>query len=164
MPTLFAQPYNINTTGFFFDTYEDYHQKYTTCFDAFGCPVEEFEIQFIDGDNLDLHLFQAWGVYQNNLEQFFNAVDNLDDHTKIALIAMAECGYEINENTNTDDVTIYYCETLKDLAFQFIEEEIFGPIPKALEPYINYDAIARDLGFDYSELNLAGKTIIFHCP
>ena len=164
MPTLFAQPYNIDATGFYFDTFGDYQDGVKNCFDTFGFPVEEFEIQFIDGDDLDYQLYRAWGVYQSNIEPYLQAVDDLDDHTKIALIAMSECGYDIDENTDTDDVTIYYCDTLKDLAFQFVEEGVFGTIPKSLEPYIDYDAIARDLGFDYSELTLADQIIIFRCP
>lgn len=164
MPTLFAQPFNLDATGFYFESSEDYEAKAKDCFDAFGFPVEEFEIQFIDGDDLDYQLFTAWGVHQGSFNTYLDAVEDLDNHAKIALIAMSECGYDIDLDTDTDDVTIYYCDNLKDLAFQFVEEGLYGPIPKSLEPYIDYDAIARDLGFEYSELRLAGQVVIFRCP
>ena len=32
---------------------------------------------------------------------------------------------------------------------QFVEEGLFGTIPKAIENYLDYDAIARDLAMDY---------------
>jgi antirestriction protein len=32
-----------------------------------------------------------------------------------------------------------------------------------LENYIDYDAMARDLGMDYSETTIAGKRLIYRC-
>jgi len=52
--TLYAQPYNINATGFYFTSPEEYEQKAEGLTDRYGCPVEEFEIQLIDGDDAAL--------------------------------------------------------------------------------------------------------------
>lgn len=49
MSTFFAQPYSLDAVGFYFDTLEAYPEKSENLLDAFGNPVEEFEIQFIDG-------------------------------------------------------------------------------------------------------------------
>lgn len=164
MTQLFANPYNICANGFYFSTIEEYNEQAKQCVDLYGQPVEEFELEFIDGDEIDCHLFTAWSVHQGNFQTFFDAVDALDEHEKIALIAMNECGYTIDENTSTDDVTIYYCESMKDLAIQFIEDGLFGEIPESIQNYIDHDAIARDLEFDYSELKIAGQRIFFRCP
>ncbi len=164
MPKLFAQPYNISATGFYFDCTNDFNEKAKLNVDPFGSPVEEYEIQFIDGDDLDCELFNAWSVHQGNLSGYFNAVNDLEKHEKIAQIAMSECGYTIDENTKTDDVLIYYCDSLADLAMEFVEEGLYGTVPERLRHYIDYDAIARDLGMEYSELNLNDQTIIFCCP
>lgn len=52
---------------------------------------------------------------------------------------------------------------LKELAEQFVDEGLFGEIPKAIANYLDYDAIARDLGFDYSEITIAGARLIYRC-
>lgn len=44
----------------------------------YGEPVEEFEIQFIDGDHIDCDLARAIGLYQSNIAQFFDAVETWD--------------------------------------------------------------------------------------
>jgi hypothetical protein len=49
------------------------------------------------------------------------------------------------------------------LAEQFVEEGLYGEIPKALQYYIDYEAIARDLGMDYSEIRIVGTNYIYRC-
>ena len=61
------------------------------------------------------------------------------------------------------DVTIYHEVSLKDLAEQFVEEGLFGDVPESLASYIDYDAIARDLGYDYTEATIAGFEIVYRC-
>ena len=60
MTTLHATPYNLDASGFYFDSLEDYQTKAENHLDRFGKLVEEFEIQFIDGD--DSALFNACGI------------------------------------------------------------------------------------------------------
>jgi len=38
---------------------------------------------------------------------------------------------------------------------------LFGDIPEHLANYIDLDAIARDLAFDYSETYVAGESLIY---
>ncbi|MCK5555727.1 MAG: antirestriction protein ArdA, partial [Alphaproteobacteria bacterium] len=59
------------------------------------------------------------------------------------------------------DIELYELDSLKDLAEQFIEEGLFGEIPENIRFYLNYDAIARDLGMDYSETRLNGTNYIY---
>ena len=50
---------------------------------------------------------------------------------------------------NADRCTLYSeCETLEDLAAELVEEGCFGNIPESIRNYIDYEAIARDLGFE----------------
>lgn len=79
--TLYAQPYNIDAVGFYFTSAEEYEQKAEGLTDRYGCPVEEFEIQYIDGD--DGALFSAVGVDQSNLEAWFELLD-LEDYDRFA--------------------------------------------------------------------------------
>ena len=59
MTTLFAQPYDITIGGFFFETIEDYVAKAAALRNSFGDPVEEFEIQFTDGLEINAQLADA---------------------------------------------------------------------------------------------------------
>ena len=50
---------------------------------------------------------------------------------------------------------------MTELAEQFVDEGLFGEIPGHLAPYIDMDAIARDLAVDYSEAEIAGERLIY---
>lgn len=56
MPQLHAQPYDITANGFYFESLEDYADKAKSNRNDYGDPVEEYEIQFIDGDHMPLHM------------------------------------------------------------------------------------------------------------
>ena len=71
MIKLYAQPYDISATGFYFDSADDYFNKYDNCRNDYGEQVEEFEIQFIDGDLIDVELFKALDINQATISDFF---------------------------------------------------------------------------------------------
>ncbi|MEQ8348877.1 MAG: hypothetical protein RIB84_07630 [Sneathiellaceae bacterium] len=75
MTTLYAQPYDITATGFYFETAEQYAAQAAKAVNDYGQRVEEFEIQFIDGENPDAALAEAWGLNQVNLAAFLTAAD-----------------------------------------------------------------------------------------
>jgi len=163
---LHAQPYDLAAVGFYFQTYEDYAEKATKLRNDYGDPVEEFEIQVIDGDNIDCDLAKAIGLNQANLKQFFEAVEDWDEHEKtVVILAIGECGYRFEADTKPDDfdLDIYQCESLRELAEDFVEEGLYGDIPEPLADYIDYDAIARDLSVDYTEAEIAGTRLIYRC-
>lgn len=164
--TLYAQPYDTSARGFYFESLEDYREQAAKAVNSFGAPVEEFEIQFIDGDDIDCALASAIGLNQAHLAQFFNVVEAWDDEDKTRVIlAVGECGYSFDANTQPDDfdLDIYEGITLRELAEQFVDDGLFGDIPERLQFYVNYDAIARDLGFDYTEATVAGTRLIYRC-
>jgi len=165
--TLFAQPYDIDASGFYFTSADDYTAKANRAVNRYGQRVEEFEIQFIDGDDIDVALAKACGLYQSNIEAFFESADAWDDDDKTRfIIAVDECGYDIALDGSAPDLPeldIYEEESLKDLAMQFVDEGLFGEVPESFAHYIDYDAIARDLAVDYSETRIAGKNLIYRC-
>lgn len=161
---LHAQPYDISACGFYFETAEDFAAKAAKLRNDYGDPVEEFEIQFIDGDAIDCALARAIGLYQSNIAQFLDAVEDWDTDQKTRVIlAVGECGYDFTADTQPDDfdLEVYPVETLRGLAEQFVDEGLFGDIPERLQFYIDYDAIARDLGMDYAEAEVAGQRLIY---
>lgn len=93
MTMLHAQPYDLAAAGFYFESAEDYAQRAASLRNDYGQPVEEFEIQFIDGERLDAELFEALKVGQSDIGAYFEAVENWSDDQKVrAVIAIGEVG------------------------------------------------------------------------
>ncbi|MCV6575113.1 MAG: antirestriction protein ArdA [Cohaesibacter sp.] len=167
MTQLFAQPYDISATGFYFEDYEEYQAKAAKAVNDYGDPVEEFEIQFIDGEDIDCDLAKAWGLSQANAEAFLEAADNWNERQKIHyIIAVGECGYnheEVADDPEDIDIIIYRLRSMRELAEEMVEEGIFGEIPAHLENYIDYERIARDLEMEYSSTTIAGEFLLYQC-
>lgn len=167
MTLLYAQPYDVSATGFYFESIEDYQDKAAKAVNDYGQRVEEFEIQFIDGENIDCDLAKAWGLSQCNIAAFFEAAEDWDEYDKMRfIIAVGECGYVFDPahaDPDDYDVEIYHLDSMKELAEQFVDEGLFGDIPERLQFYLDYDAIARDLSVDYAETEIAGQRLIYRC-
>lgn len=166
MTELFAQPYDISAQGFYFHTADEYREKAAKARNAYGSPVEEYEILFIDGEDIDARLFKALSISQGTFARFFEICDEWDEWQKRKVIlAAGECGHAVDLSASPDDIDIdiYELDSLKDLAEHFVDEGLFGDIPERLQNYLDYDAIARDLGFDYSEAAIAGKRLVYRC-
>ncbi|MEP3296783.1 MAG: antirestriction protein ArdA [Pseudoruegeria sp.] len=164
--TLFAQPYDISATGFYFTSAEDYETKTKGLTNEYGQPVEEFEIQFIDGEDLDCALAKAVGLSQCNFAGFLECAEHWEDWEKVnVIIAVGECGYEFDPEQSPDLMGVEVCGvmSLRELAESFVEDGIFGDIPETLQHYIDYDAIARDLGMEYTETTIAGGRYVYAC-
>ncbi len=166
MTTFYAQPYDISATGFYFETKEEYDEKVKTLINDYGDPVEEFEIQFIDGNSIDADLCEALDLSQANFGKIIEAIDNWDEWQKFkVIIAVGECGvdFDLEDDPDNLDVEIYEVDSLKELAEQFVDEGLFGEIPENIEHYIDYDAIARDLEVDYTEIKIDGRRMVYRC-
>lgn len=167
MTQLFARPYDITAYGFYFETEEEYHERASKLLNSSGCPVEEFEIQFIDGKMIDAKLFRALDVSQCNFEAFLEAVENWDYQDKVKIIiAVGEAGYRFdfrNDSPDDFDIDLYQMDSLRELAEQFVEEGLFGEIPKNIRYYLDYEAIARDLAMYYDTIRIDDTNYVYRC-
>ena len=165
MTQLYAQPYDISAIGFYFETREEYEQKAASNRNQMGFPVEEYELQFIDGEDIDCKLFDALSINQATFRKYLEACDEWsDDEKRKVIIAVGECGYSFDLASDAPDsleVDIYELDSLKELAEQFVDEGLYGEIPAAIANYLDYDAIARDLGMEYSETVIAGVRLVY---
>ena len=163
--TLYAQPYDLASTGFYFEDFNTFRQKTKNFKNDYGEVVEEFEIQFIDGEKLDAELFKALGVHQGNAKQFLETAPQWEEWEKInIIIAASECGYSFDIESDAPDhfgVTVYNVDSLQELAAEFLNDGVFGEIPAHLENYIDIDALAADLRHDYVETTIAGMPIVY---
>ncbi|CFX24020.1 conserved protein of unknown function [Candidatus Filomicrobium marinum] len=167
MTRLYAQPYDITASGYYFDDAEGYAHKAAELRNAYGEPVEEFEIQFIDGELLDAALARAWGLSQCNFAHFLEAANDWDDEQKLRfVIAVGECGYSFDPATVDPygfEIDLYYVDTLRDLAEEFVDEGLYGEIPQHLARYIDYEAIARDLSVDFAIIEIDERRLAYAC-
>ncbi|QFT68631.1 antirestriction protein ArdA [Labrenzia sp. ac12] len=148
----FAQPYNLGAVGFYFEDLEDYQSKAEGLRDDCGNPVEEFELQYIDGDHA--RLFSALNISQAYLSDWFDLLDELGDDEDRYLIAchLADMGYDIGELSRRWDDYRVYRGTAGDYAEEIVSE--CYEVPGNLAFYIDYERLGRDmvLGGDITEL------------
>lgn len=160
--TLHATPYNISAVGFYFSNQDEFEEKFEKNF-----PVEEYEIQFIDGPDAALELFKAMKVLQCNLGNFFDSCEQYsDDEVRLAGIChlMMEHGYEVVDEAaeRLDELSLFE-GTLEDYTYNYAEDCIFTKdTPKTLREYFDYKAFARDieLNGDASEFDFCGKSYV----
>ena len=151
--------------GFYFKTYEEYCQKAEKHTNAYGQPVEEFEIQFIDGDNYEL--FNALRINQANLNEWFETYEDMDDEDAAKVIYLFDhLGYTTytagDIQDKLDDITLFE-GTAIEYAEQYLEETgILNEIPQHLRYYFDTEAYARDLfaGGDITEVTIMGKDYV----
>ena len=140
MPTLHAQPYDTSATGFYFTSEEDFQEK----FDA-RLPVEEYEIQFIDGTDQELTLYRIVDPCQSTLAKYFDLIDQdiSDDHMIALSYLVDSCGYDLKDGLNKmEDVQIFE-GSAEDYARDFVDE--CYDLPEIAQSYFNYEQFANDL-------------------
>lgn len=157
--TLFAQPYNLDAQGFYFHSTEEFETQSENLRDRFGCPVEEFEIQFIDGEGADL--FEACGINRSNLFMWFDEIEVLDEHEKISLYFLAGIlGYSLDSAMNKiDEVSIFHGDA-QEAAEELFDDCYAHAIPENLRFYFDIEKFARDLeiGGDFNEFEYDNTT------
>ena len=138
--TLHAQPYAYGGSGFYFTSSKDYDKKEAKS------PHEEFEIQFIDGDDLEIAVFNAMEVNQSNLHEFFDAVDSVDESDLPALQYLTTVyGMDFAEALEkVEDVSVFE-GTAKDYAYELIDE--IG-VEGITGDYFDYEAFGRDVDIE----------------
>lgn len=163
--TFYAQPYNISATGFYFSDAETYRENIDKVVNDYGDRVEEFEIQFINGFVLDSKLARAITPTQGNIIAMLHAMNTWTEDQKLrVIVAVYEGGADFDfETNNPDDIEIdlYHDMTLKELAYQFVDEGMLGEVASNISPYIDYDKLAHDLGHDYAEVRIAGENYVY---
>ena len=141
MTTFYAQPYSLDHTGFYFESLEEFENGITEL-ERRGC--EEVEIQFIDGDDHLAKLAQAANIHQGNIDLFFERLEDLDETAATQLCFLLEdIGYSLSDALERYEEVCLFEGTAADYAYDLFEE--CYEIPENLRPYIDYEAVARDM-------------------
>lgn len=119
--------------------------------------IEKFGDYIITEYDCELgHISLNKNIHLDSLNELVKEIVELDVYEKRELTAILEAGYyDLEDALTTFDNKSYafYPEmTLKDVAEELVSEGMFGEIPEPIMFYLDYEAIARDLGFSgYTE-------------
>lgn len=153
MTTFHAQPYDMNANGFYFEDMDEYTEKAQANRNEFGEPVEEYELQFIDGSDLEAELFKdanhyheikerlewladvvpsdraiAAAIYLTKQYGFGKVKDYIEDDLE-GIIIDEHDGWQSEEQSD-EHMGYYYAEALD--------------IPDQIQNYFDYEAYGRD--------------------
>lgn len=160
MATFHATPYDTSADFFYFTDLEDFEKKSKALRNAFGQPVEEFEIGITDGDEWEVELASHGGISQANLEEFFQVIDTFTDEREQAgalaylsnehgtyqdLLGM--CPNELSDRVFMELGTEYYTdEQMHDEVGRYLMEETgtLDAIPEDLRGYFDFETYGRD--------------------
>lgn len=146
MTIFHATPYDISATGFYFETLAEYEDKASHHRNDHGDPVEEYEIQFIDGDDADSRIFFLLGVTQATLPRYFELQSELEPDALLRLeILIGDMGHELETALEKQDDLIVYGEiSPEDWARDYLEDTASLEALGTLACYFDYEAFARD--------------------
>lgn len=118
---------------------------------------EQYEEWFITDYETDIEGLKV-GEYEDldALNELAERYENLHEYEQEAVTAIIEAeGYDLEEALDIVEdgrYVFYKGQDLEDVAYDLVEEGCFGDIADSIKNYIDYEAIARDLGFDgYTE-------------
>jgi len=160
--TYHATPYDISATGFYFTSLEDYQVKAAAHRNDCGLPVEEYEIQYIDGDAAPL--FNALEVNQATLALWFDQFENLDGDDVVKAIYLADDqGCAMNDIPGRLEDVILFEGNARAYTEDYLESTgMLDQMPESLRFYFDVDAFARDLlmGGDITEIDIDGTAYV----
>ena len=156
----YANPYNTSVAGFYFESIEELEEKSVELKDEFGLPVEEFDVEAIDGTREEMELADVFGIDQANIAEFIAFIETSDEDLWPAIY------FILNDNrASSFDEAIRIARDYSIREGELIDaaSEIFNEVydlPDEVKMYIDYEKYADDLrcGGDMVEFEFGGKT------
>ena len=163
MTTLYANPYDVDALGFTFETLEEFETRAAVHVNRYGQPVEEYDIDFIDGASDQARFAGLFKADQCDLAEWFEHLEifeGLENHEQVAIVFLSDCSYFLEQCFAKYEDVMVFEGTLLDCAYEYVDsclnlEETMGELAR----YFDYEAFARDceLGGDWSELRFNGS-------
>lgn len=158
----FANPYDTSATGFYFESFAEYEEKRDALRNSIGLPVEEFEIDVIDGTQEEVQLAAVMEINQGNLERCLEVLESSDDSEWPALFYLLDNRVvnDLDDALSKINDVCLYPGTLIDAATELFDECYAHEIPESVRCYIDYESFARDcrIGGDMCEFKFGGNT------
>lgn len=146
MCVLYANPYNTSANGFYFKSYEEYKAKSSVHVDPFGLAVEEYEIDYVEGE--EAQLFKSCSIDQCTLGLWFNDIEVMNKQAQAELFYRCEylgqdtdeAIYELNDSGSISNCSII------NYVYDYVDAcGILESMPENMQRYFDYEAYARDL-------------------
>ena len=155
--TIFANPYAFGGRGFYFTTLDEYQEGMLRLWPH---DVEEVELSYCDGPHCEL--FNAAGIGQATISQWFDLLDTIEDDQLPALYYLLDDqGETLSEALERMNDVCVSEGTALDYAHEYIEDSgMLDALPEQLRYYFDYEAFARDLKLngDVTEFVYDGTT------
>lgn len=119
--------------------------------------IEKFGDYIITDYECELgHIRLNKNIHLDSLNELVKEIVELAPYEKRELASILEAGYNDLDDAfitfENKAYSFYPDMTLADVAEELVSDGSFGEIPEAIMFYIDYDAIARDLGYSgYTE-------------
>ena len=155
--TLYANPYDISYTGFYFDNADQFTEQLSQA------KFEEVEIDYIDGDNP--RLFNAAGISQCNIDIWFDDLDHLTDGSDEALAIEYQLEFMdlISAIEQQAEVNLYR-GSIVDYAAELIEEIYpINQLPDIIKNHIDYAGIANDMKLNSEVAEIDHNLWVVNC-
>jgi hypothetical protein len=155
--TLYANPYNITYTGFYFGSIDEFNKKLSQA------SYEEVEINYIDGNNPGL--FQATNIHQGNVDLWFDELDKYSDNSHEA----SAIGYLLDMMLLDEAIkkryeVILHRGSLADYAFELVDDLCsLDRLPELIRNHIDYDSIGRDLELNSEVTEIRHNLWVVNC-
>ena len=140
MTEFYAQPYSIEHTGFFFNSFETFEAGMEKL-NKRGC--EEVEIQIIDGDDHLVWLANAAPIHQGDIAFWFDVLEELDQTEATQMIVLLDLGYSLSDALERYEEVCLFDGSAADYAYDLINET--SEVPEYLRNYIDYDALKTEV-------------------
>lgn len=97
-----------------------------------------------------------------SLDDLARIADLYDEHGDIFEAAFFICDEDIDYAVQMLGNFAGTYEDWSDMAYQYVEEGLFGDIADNIKGYIDYEYLGRDLSFDYSGTYIGNDLYVFH--
>jgi hypothetical protein len=155
--TLYANPYDISFTGFYFGSIDEFNKQLSQA------SYEKVEIDYIDGNNPGL--FQATKIHQGNVDLWFDELNKYsDDSHEASAIGYLLDIMHIDEAIKRRDEVILHRGNLADYAFELVKDVCsLDQLPDLIRNHIDYNSIGRDLELNSEVTELSRNVWVVNC-
>jgi hypothetical protein len=146
MNLLFANPYNTSVNGYFFTSYDEYLNNLVNLTDSLNQPVEEVEIEWIDGDHAQL--FEACKISHATLSLWYDEIAYLDISEQVEIYYRCRIlGQDVQKALNNLDTDgTIFGSSLTEYARDYVTQcGILDKLPEEMRCYFDYELLARDI-------------------
>jgi len=134
---IYANPYANPARGFYFGDLEELEEGLSKSL------YEEFELDWINGPEIDRRIFKTASINLGSIEDYFDAMETLSEEEKATVYLLLSRGATFDDATSKADEAIIFEGSAKDYVVELLEE--VGISNEMANMYFDYEYFGRDL-------------------